>query len=125
MLTLMARAFAMTACYSQSVMSHLLPTVLLLAFVIETVVVLHYGFATIFITPMNNLLADAATLGHGSVTDLIQARFFDTLLGCLVALLGGFCLHNVRFWTVVGLQMLRLIPARLFKEPMGTLSRPR
>lgn len=85
-----------------------------LAFVIETVVVRHYGFATIFITPMTILLADAATLGHGSAADLVQARFFDTLLGCFVGLLGGFCLHNARFRAVVGVPMRRLIPARLF-----------
>ncbi|AKU13350.1 hypothetical protein AzCIB_3457 [Azoarcus sp. CIB] len=85
-----------------------------LAFVVETAVVRHYGFAAIFITPLTILLAEAATLGHGSATELIQARFFDTLLGCLVGFAGGICLHSPRFRAVVGAQMRRLVPARLF-----------
>ncbi|NMF90186.1 FUSC family protein [Aromatoleum petrolei] len=85
-----------------------------LAFVVETAVVRHYGFAAIFITPLTILLAEAATLGHGSATELIQARFLDTLLGCLVGFAGGICLHSPRFRSVVGGQMRRVIPARLF-----------
>ncbi|AYH43005.1 FUSC family protein [Azoarcus sp. DN11] len=85
-----------------------------LTFVVETAVVRHYGFAAIFITPLTILLAEAATLGHGSATELIQARFLDTLLGCLVGFAGGICLHSPRFRTAVGTQMRRLVPARLF-----------
>lgn len=70
---------------------------MLLAFVIEIVVVRHYGFAIIFITPLTLLLAEAATLGHSSPALLIQARFFDTVLGCVVGLVGGVCLHSPRF----------------------------
>jgi uncharacterized membrane protein YccC len=80
-----------------------------LAFVIETAIVRHYGFAAIFITPMTILLADAATLGHSSAAALIHARFFDTLLGCFVGLLGGFCLHNPRFRAVLGRPLRRLL----------------
>ncbi|MBD5800956.1 hypothetical protein AZOA_03580 [Azoarcus sp. Aa7] len=85
-----------------------------LAFVVETAVVRHYGFAAIFITPLTILLAEAATLGHGSANELIQARFFDTLLGCVVGFAGGICLHSPRFRAVAGAQMRRLVPARLF-----------
>lgn len=85
-----------------------------LAFVVETAVVRHYGFAAIFITPLTILLAEAATLGNGSATELIQARFFDTLLGCLVGFAGSIGLHSERFRSVAGVQMRRLIPARLF-----------
>lgn len=81
---------------------------MLLAFVIETAVVRHYAFAAIFITPFTILLVEAATLGHGSPSPLMQARFFDTVLGCLVGLAGGVCLHSPRFRNVVGRQMLRL-----------------
>ena len=35
------------------------------------------------------LLAEAATLGHAPAHGLIQERFFDTLLGCLVWVIGG------------------------------------
>ncbi|HJW27442.1 MAG TPA: FUSC family protein [Rhodocyclaceae bacterium] len=85
---------------------------IVLAFVIETAVVRHYGFAAIFITPLTILLAEASTLGQGSAAELIQARFFDTLLGCLVGLLGGVCLHSPRFRAAVGGPMRRLVPSR-------------
>lgn len=81
-----------------------------LVFIIETIVVRHYGFAAIFITPMTLLLAEATTLEHGATSALIQARFFDTLLGCLVGLLGGVCLHSPGFRAVVGRPMRRLLP---------------
>jgi uncharacterized membrane protein YccC len=86
---------------------------MMLAFVIETAVVRHYGFAVIFITPLTILLAEAATLGRGSAASLIQARFFDTVLGCIVGFIGGICLHSPRFRDVAGRQMRRLIPPRL------------
>lgn len=87
-------------------------TMMALTFVIEMTVLRHYGFATIFITPLTILLAEAATLDHASPTLLMQARFFDTLLGCFVGLVGGFCLHSPRFRTAAGHQLLRLIPSR-------------
>jgi uncharacterized membrane protein YccC len=87
-------------------------TMMALAFVIEMAVVRHYGFAAIFITPMTILLAEAATLGHGSPSVLIQARFFDTVLGCFVGLVGGICLHSPRFREMAGSQMRRLMPSR-------------
>lgn len=87
-------------------------TMMLLSFVIEYSVVRHYAFATIFITPLTILLAEAATLGQGSPNTLIEARFYDTVLGCLVGLVGGICLHNPRFRDVIGRPMRRLIPAR-------------
>lgn len=85
---------------------------MLLAFVVETAVVRHYGFAVIFITPMTILLAEAATLGQGPVAALIEARFYDTVLGCLVGLVGGVCIHSARFRAVVGRPLRRLVPAR-------------
>lgn len=87
-------------------------TFMLLTLVIETAVLRHYAIATIFITPLTILLVEAATLGQASPGPLIQARFFDTVLGCLVGLAGGICLHSVRFRDVVGGQMRRLIPSR-------------
>lgn len=85
---------------------------MVLCFVVETAVVRHYAFAAIFITPLTILLAEAATLGHGSAGTLIEARFYDTVLGCLVGLLGAICLHNPRFRQLMGDLMRRLIPAR-------------
>jgi uncharacterized membrane protein YccC len=83
-----------------------------LTFLIELTVVRHYGFATVLITPMTILLAEAATLGHGSAAVLIQARFFDTVLGCAVGLAGGVCLHSPRFRDIAGGYMRRLMPSR-------------
>jgi hypothetical protein len=84
-----------------------------LTFVIEFTVVKHYAFAAIFITPLTILLAEAATLGQGSSAVLVHARFLDTVLGCLVGLAGGICLHSPGFRNVVGHHIRRLIPARL------------
>lgn len=88
-------------------------TMMVLTFVIEMMVVRHYGFAAVFITPMTILLAEAATLGHGSVGLLIQARFADTVLGCGIGLLGGMCLHSPRFRRVAGAWLRGAFPARL------------
>lgn len=85
---------------------------MVLVFVIELTVVRHYALAVIFITPLTILLVEAATLGHGSVVTLVQARFFDTILGCFVGLVGGICLHSPRFRLVAGKQMRRLIASR-------------
>jgi len=87
-------------------------TIMVLTFVIEMTVVRHYAFAVIFITPLTILLAEAVTLGHTSPTVLIQARFFDTVLGSLVGLAGGICLHSPRFREGVGRQMRRMLPSR-------------
>ncbi|CAA7611979.1 conserved membrane hypothetical protein [Candidatus Terasakiella magnetica] len=84
-----------------------------LSFIIEIMVVRHYGIAVAFITPLTIFLAEAASLGHGSPTILIQARLWDTVLGCVVGLIGGVCLHSPRFRDLVGRQIRRLIPARL------------
>lgn len=86
--------------------------VVILAFIIESTVVRHYGFAVVFITPLTILLAEAATLGHAVPAELIQSRFIDTVLGCLVGLVGGICLHSPRFRTVVGEPLRRLLVQR-------------
>jgi len=85
---------------------------MVLAFVIEMLVVRHYGLAMIFVTPLTILLAEATQLGHGTPAALLQARLFDTLLGSVVGLLGGVCLHSPRFRKVVGGQLRRLSPLR-------------
>jgi hypothetical protein len=87
-------------------------TVMVLTFVIEMAVVRHYAFAVIFITPLTILLVEAATLGQTPPAPLIEARFLDTVLGCVVGLAGGICLHSPRFRDLVGGPMRRLIPSR-------------
>lgn len=84
-----------------------------LTFMIETLVVRHYGLAVVFITPLTLLLAEASGIGGGSPTILLQARFFDTVLGCVVGLAGGACMHSPGFRGFFGRQLRRLIPKRL------------
>lgn len=86
--------------------------VMALTAVIELTVVRHYALATMFITPLTILLAEAATMGHTPVWPLIEARFFDTLLGCLVGLAGGACLHSPAFRRVLGKLIKAVVPAR-------------
>lgn len=83
---------------------------MVLAFIIETLVVRHYGLAAIFITPLTIFLAEATQLGHGSPNAMLEARLLDTVLGSLVGLAGGICLHSPRFREVLGRQIRRLVP---------------
>jgi uncharacterized membrane protein YccC len=86
---------------------------MVMSFIIEVLVVRHYGLAVVFITPLTILLAEAATLGHGSPDEIVLARFFDTVLGCVVGLACGVCIHNARFREVVGRWVRGMIPQRL------------
>lgn len=67
-----------------------------LVFLIEFLVVRHYGIAVVFITPLTILLAEASYIGQGASHEILQARLFDTILGSAVGLLGGICLHSKR-----------------------------
>jgi hypothetical protein len=87
-------------------------TMMALAFIVETLVVRHYGVAVIFITPLTILLAEAAQLGQADPSALIMSRFLDTLLGCMIGLIGGACLHSARFRKVVGRPLRWLVPQR-------------
>ena len=87
--------------------------VMALSFIVEVMIVRHYGLAVIFITPLTLFLAEAATLGHGVPTGILQAQLVDTIVGSLVGLVGDFCLHSPRFREVAGWQLKRLTPSRL------------
>lgn len=76
--------------------------VTLLTFCVETAIVRHYAFAAIFITPLTILLAEASTLGHAGSSALIAARFADTVVGSLIGLAGGICLHSPTFRQKLG-----------------------
>ena len=81
-----------------------------LTLIVESLVVRHYGIAAVFITPLALLLAEGAQLGQTLPQGLIQARFFDTVLGCVVGLAGGACLHAPRFRQAAGGMLRRLLP---------------
>jgi hypothetical protein len=88
-----------------------------LCFLKESLMMRHYLSAVTFITPLAILLADAATLDPNDITPLIEARFYDTLLGCLTGFVGGLCLFNARFRAVVGNWVRALLPARFRNTP--------
>jgi len=88
--------------------------VMLLTWIVEWLVVRHYGLATVFITPLTILLAEAATLGEGFSADaLVIARFTDTVLGCVVGLLAGVVLHDPRARAAVARPLGAMVPRRL------------
>ena len=65
-----------------------------LAFIIETLVVRHYGLATVFFTPMALLLAEYGAAQAVAIDALMRARLLDTVLGAFIGLLGAACLHS-------------------------------
>ena len=44
---------------------------------------------------------------------MLQARLFDIVLGSVIGLLGGICLHSPRFRNALGPRIRRLFSARL------------
>ncbi len=84
-----------------------------LTFLVESLIVRHYGLAVVFITPMTLLLAEATQLGQGSAGSLLQARLIDTVVGSVVGLLGGVVLHTPRLRGALSRALRRLTPARL------------
>ena len=89
---------------------------MLLAFLIETLVVRHYGLAVIFITPLTIFLAEAAQLQNESQSTMLQARLLDTVLGSVVGLVGGVCLYNPHIRKILSRQIYRLFPSQQNKQ---------
>ena len=79
----------------------------LLNMIIEATVVRHYALAVVFITPLTIFLAEAAGSGM-MVSEIIQARFWDTVLGSVMGMIGGYCLHHagLRQWLTERLHIL-------------------
>lgn len=83
----------------------------LLTFVIETLVVRHYGLATVFITPLTILLAEAAHMPMlADPQAMMQARLVDTVVGAVVGLVGGACLHAPSFRAAVRAGLRKVLP---------------
>lgn len=78
-------------------------TVFVLMFIIETLIVRHYGLTVVFITPMTLLLAESA-LGTMALEQLVQARLIDIALGSLIGFLAG--------WLWMAWRRSKDIPAR-------------
>jgi uncharacterized membrane protein YccC len=81
-----------------------------LTLVIETLVVRHYGLATVFITPLTILLAEAGQGFAMAPQRLMEARLVDTLVGAVLGLVGAACLHSPRFRAVAGAGLRKLLP---------------
>jgi uncharacterized membrane protein YccC len=64
---------------------------------IETLVDRHYGLAVIFITPLTIFIAEYGSglpFTEQAYQEVILARLFDTIIGCLVGLSGGVVIHS-------------------------------
>ena len=69
-------------------------SILVLQFIIEMLVVRHYGLAVIFITPMTIFLAEAGSAMTADPNVLVSARFLDIVLGSVIGAIGGWVLHH-------------------------------
>jgi hypothetical protein len=83
-----------------------------LSFVIEILVVRHYGLAVIFITPLTILLAEAAQLGQHSPLATMQARVLDIAVGSAFGLAGGAVLHITAVRSRVARAIRAVLPRR-------------
>lgn len=81
-----------------------------LTLVIETLVVRHYGLATVFITPLTLLLAEAGQQSVMAPQQLMQARLVDTMVGAVLGLAGAACLHSPRLRAALGAGLRRVLP---------------
>ena len=70
--------------------------VMALVMIIETLVVRNYALAIVFVTSMTLLIAENGQILETDHMQIILARFWDTLIGCLVWLVGGFVIHSPR-----------------------------
>ena len=69
---------------------------------IENLVVRHYGAAVMFITPLTIMLAEFSNpaafdhISHATLplNTMITVRFWDTLLGCMMGVIGGMVMHS-------------------------------
>ena len=72
-------------------------TILIMMMCIEMLVDRHYGLAVIFITPLTIFIAEYGSglpISQQAYQTVIQARLFDTAIGCLVGLAGAVVMHS-------------------------------
>ncbi|MEN6669727.1 FUSC family protein [Psychrobacter sp. B38] len=72
-------------------------TILIMMICIEMLVDRHYGLAVIFITPLTIFIAEYGSglpISQQAYQTVIQARLFDTAIGCLVGLAGAVVMHS-------------------------------
>ncbi len=71
--------------------------IIVFQFIVEYLVPRNYGMAMIFITPLTIFLAEASTLFSKNHFLFIQGRFFNTLAGSLIGIIGGYVIHSNLF----------------------------
>lgn len=69
-------------------------SIIVLQYIIEVLVVRHYGLAVIFITPMTVFLIELSRGAGIDTNHVITTRFLDISIGSLIGVLGGWLLHN-------------------------------
>lgn len=83
-------------------------SILLLQFIVEMLVVRHYGLAVMFITPLTILLAEAGRAMSVNPGTLVSARFIDIVLGSLIGALGGWFLYHRQLHQKAGRQIRKM-----------------
>lgn len=69
-------------------------SIFVLQFIIEMLVVRHYGLAVIFITTLTLFLAEAGSAVHADLNILMPARFVDIALGSIIGAIAGWFIHH-------------------------------
>lgn len=69
--------------------------IILLFFIVEVLVVHHYGLAVIFITPLTLLFAEGSA-SHVLHESLVVTRLGDIALGSVIGFMGGWIMHNAK-----------------------------
>jgi len=84
--------------------------IILLFFIVELLVVHHYGLAVIFITPLTMLLAEgsASRILHES---LVITRLGDIALGSAMGLIGGWVMHHPKILASLELKLSKSKPS--------------
>ncbi|MCP2042068.1 putative membrane protein YccC [Pontibacter sp. HSC-36F09] len=93
--------------------------IIALQFIIEMLVVRHYGLAVIFITPMTLFLAEAGSAMTADPNALIYTRFVDIVLGSLIGAVGGVFLYHQKLRHNAVRQLRKTRVAILRKERWG------
>lgn len=83
-------------------------TIIILQFIIEILVVRHYAWAVVFITPLTILLSEAAHPLFHNPDELITLRFTEICIGSILGAFGGWTLHKekLRFHSIKGLALI-------------------
>ncbi len=69
-------------------------SIFVLQFIIEMLVVRHYGLAVVFITPLTIFLAEAGRAMNSNPNILISARLLDIAVGSIIGAIAGWFVHH-------------------------------